>query len=472
MSIPNSRLDWRALLGCAFLGLFCTAFAGCGASGAPSAAEGDSAAESKSGILPVLAISGKSTKPEVDDDDDDDPDDPDDDMDDNDTIDVPKAGTAEWYVHEGTALMLKPPPKTEDVEALKKYRRERNDKVITLSQKAMQLAGKDKSKERVFNLAVHNLLEARSQSALAGDSKSVDALYQDAAALAKRAPDSQAAAEGAHALVNLAYNMAKASTTDSLRWIGEFAVQAQRFAEDFRQDERRSLPLLFTAGRSCELADMTKEALDCYTLIVKGFPASPFAAQVAPIIKRLKLPGNPPQLDGPTLDGDHLSVDDLLGKVVLVVFWSTEVRPFVDQLPRLSAETRKQARRGLYVIGVNLDIDSSVVAPFLAKHKISWPQIVFPETEKRGWNNPLIVNYGIMDIPAMWLIDQSGNVISTNVKLENLAAEVDKLLGESTTREGGAAKYPPKPEEPSSRESILERPGQLQKKKAAAAPSK
>ncbi len=459
MRVLNSRLLW-----CAFLGMTLAVFEGCSSSDAPPGADGDSATASDG--LPVLAISGKTAKPATDDDDadEDDPDDADD-MDDKDTIDVPKEGTAEWFVHEATTLMLKPPPKTVDVEVLKKYRRERNAKVISLSQKAMELSRADKSKERVFNLAVHNLLEARLQDALAGDRKSIDALYDDAAAVAKRAPDSQAAAEGAHALVNLAYNMAKSSTTDTLRWIGEFAVQAQRFAEDCRQDERRSLPLLFTAGRSCELADMTKEALECYTLIVKGFPTSPFAAQVVPIIKRLKLPGNPPQLEGPTIDGDHLAIDDLLGKVVLVVFWSTEVKPFLDQLPQLVAETRKQARRGLFVVGVNLDLETSALGPFLAKNKIRWPQIVFPETEKRGWNNPLVVNYGIMDIPAMWLIDQSGNVVSTNVKIESLAAEMDKLLGETPSRENSVVEFPPKPEEPSSRESILERPGQLQKKK-------
>ncbi len=325
-------------------------------------------------------------------------------------------------------MMLKPPPKTEDVNVLKKYRRDRNEKIISLSQKAIELTHADKTKERLFNVAVHNLLEARLQSALSGDRESIDALYEDAAALLKRDPESQAAAEGAHTLVNFAYNMAKSSPSESLRWIREFAVQAQHFAEDFRNDERRSLPLLFTAGRSCELAGLSKESLECYTLIYKGFPTSPFAARVGPIVRRLKLTGNPPQLTGPTIDGDHVAVDDLLGKVVLVVFWSAEVKPFLDQLPRLLAETRKQSRRGLYVVGVNLDQEAAAVEQFVMKYKIRWPQIFWKETEKQSWNNPIVAHYGIMDIPSMWLIDQSGNVVSTNVKIESLASEINKLL--------------------------------------------
>jgi hypothetical protein len=462
MRVPSLRLVL-----CALFSLTIVALAGCGSADAP-AGDKKASAESKSG-LPVLAIQGKA-RPEADDDaDEDDPEDGDDEMDDKEEIVAPKEGTPEWLVHEATALMLKPPPKTEDVGALKKYRRERNAKIINLSQKAIDMTQADKSKERILNVAVHNLMEARLQSALAGDREQVDALYKDAATLAQRAPESQAAAEGAHTLVNLAYNMAQASDADRLHWIREFAVQAQRFAEDYRNEERRSLPLLFTAGRSCELADQTKEALECYTLIHKGYSASPFAAQVGPMIKRLKLTGNPPQLEGPTIDGDHVAVDDLLGKVVLVVFWSTEVKPFLDQLPRLLAETRKQARRGLYVVGVNLDLEPGPVQQFVVKFKIRWPQIFFPESEKRGWNNPIVAHYGIMDIPAMWLIDQSGNVVSTSVKVETLASEIDNLLGQSAGGERSDAKAASKPANETPRESILERPGQIQKKKSSSA---
>jgi len=453
------------------LGLTIALSQGCGTADSPDGTGEDASADSKPRGLPVLAISGAPARPAADDDDDD-PEDADDDKDEKDEkeeIVAPKEGTPEWLVHEATTLLLKPPPKTEDVDVLKKWRSDRNEKIVSLSQKAIELTHSDKTKERLFNVAVHNLMEARLQSALSGERESIDALYEDAAALLKRDPESQAAAEGAHTLVNFAYNMAKSSPSESLRWIREFALQAQRFAEDFRSDERRSLPLLFTAGRSCELAGLTKEALECYTLIHKGFPTSPFAARVGPIVRRLKLTGKPPQLAGPTIDGDQVAVDDLLGKLVLVVFWSTEVKPFLDQLPRLLAETRKQSRRGLYVVGVNLDQDAASVEQFVVKYKIRWPQLFWQETEKRGWNNPIVVHYGIMDIPAMWLIDQSGNVVSTNVRVESLASEINKLLDPNATDENtdttgvlkSAAELP--------QETILERPGQLQKKKGATA---
>jgi hypothetical protein len=448
--------------------------AGCGNSDAPAGADGTAANEPAAGGPPLLAIAAPKKAPpqpaaDEDDDDDPDPDDEKDDAEDMESAAPPKKGTPEWLVHEATRLRLEPPPKTEDVELLKKHRKDRNEKIIQLSQKAIAEIHNDKEKERLFNAAVHNLMQARLQLALSGDAESIDLLYQDASALFKRNPKSQAAAEGAYTVVNLAYGLAQNSTTDKLRWIKEFAVQSQRFAEDFRGDERRSLPMLFSAGRSCELAGMTGDALDCYMLIVKGFPGSAFGPQVTPILRRLKLPGHPAQLGGPTLDGDRLAVDDLLGKVVLVVFWSTEAKPCLAQLPKILSVTRTQTKRGLYVVGVNLDVDAAAVQQFVVKNKIRWPQIFYPETEKRGWNNPAVQRYGIMDIPALWLIDQSGNVISTSVKVEDLAAEVGKLLDDESPAATDAAAATKaqgtKPAEEQPRDTILERPHSRSTKK-------
>lgn len=443
------------LTGCFFASLiFCTV--GCGGSDRPTA-DAETVAQDQQSSLPTLAIPGKAAAPakgtspgtgtapakaagsakasaEVKasapdlDDDPDDLDDEKDDKDDKAEIVVPKTGTPESLVHEATKLLLEAPPKTEDVALLKQHRKEKNEKIVKLSQQAIAQTHKDPEKERLFNLAVHNLMEARTQLALAGDPEHIDLLNDDAAALFKRDPKSAAAAEAAHAQVNLAYALAKGAPADDAKWLIEFATQARYFAENFPGEERRSLPLLFAAGRSCELPGLAKEALGCYVMILKRFPNSPFAARVTPIVRRLKLVGKPPKISGPTVDGDQVNVDDMLGKVVLVVFWSSQAEPFQEQLPRLMPVLRASSRRGLQVVGVNLDQEPAHMQQFAVKHKISWPQIFFPEPERRGWSNPIASRYGIMDLPALWLIDQNGNVASTNLKVDDLAVEIDKLL--------------------------------------------
>jgi peroxiredoxin len=467
MSVARSRLFWCF---CAGL-IFCAAAAGCGSSETPqetakTADVATATADDQETSLPLLAIPGKAaapakaaspsktagpakstapnkaapskavtpSKPGSDDevDPDDDPEDIESDKEDmaeEQNAVAPKAGTPEALVYEASKLFLQAPPKTEDVAVLKKHRKEKNEKIVKLSQQAIALTHKDRAKETVFNQAVHNLMEARMQLALAGDAEQIELLNEDAVALVKRSPKSAAAAEAAHAQVNLMYGLAKSAPADDAKWLIEFAAAARYFAENFPAEERRSLPLLFAAGRSCEIARLNKEALTSYIMILKKFPANPIAARVTPIVRRMKLVGKPPKVLGPTVDGDQVNIDDMLGKVVLVVFWSSQAEPFQELLPRLMPVLKSSSRKGLQVVGVNLDQESAQMQQFAAKHKINWPQIFFPDAEQRGWNNPIAVRYGIMDLPALWLVDKAGNVVSTTVKVDKLGVEVDNLLG-------------------------------------------
>jgi peroxiredoxin len=376
--------------------------------------------------------------------DDDDPEEPDDPADANAARIELKEGSPEWLIREAMKLRIEAPPKTDDLETLKAHRKERNEKIIKYCQQAIAQVHENPEKERLFSSAVHNMVEARLQLALAGDRDNIDALYEDAAALFKRDPKSSAAADATHTLVNLAYSMAKAGTGSNPQWLGEFARQAAHFAGNFPAEERRSLPLLFTAARSCELAGMTKEAVDGYTLIQQQFPQSQYGGRVAGILRRLKLPGNPPQLSGPTFDDEQVQLDDLLGKPVLVVFWSSAAKTFVDGLPTILEVTRNHSGQGLKVIGVTVDPDATAVSQFAVEHRIPWPQICFKESGKQGWNNPIVTYYGIMEVPALWLIDQSGIVVSTSVTIETLDREIQKLMsagaGSSEASGEGAVK--------------------------------
>lgn len=376
---------------------------------------------------------------------------------------APAKGTPEWFVHETTRLRLEPPPETEDASLLKEHRRQRNLQIVELAHKAIAATHDDPKKERLFDLAVRHLMEARLQLAMTGDEEQIEALYDDAGALFKRDPKSAAAAEGAHALANMAYYHAQHAQADAQTWIEEFARQSRHFAENFPKEERRALPLLYTAARSCEAHGLMKTAASCFDLIKRKFPRSQYATHATAILRRHALPGNPPRIAGPTLDDDHFSIDDLLGRPVLVVFWSTTAEPFQKLLPRLRKVIMAYKKQGLAVVGVNLDLEEQAVRDYVLEQRLSWTQIFFEEPEKRGWNNPVATYYGILEIPALWLVDQSGNVVSTSATIDNLADELALLLPAAARQPGqpgedAGDKVIPTASESDGRPSVLERP--------------
>ena len=52
-----------------------------------------------------------------------------------------------------------------------------------------------------------------------------------------------------------------------------------------------------------------------------------------------------------------------------------------------------------------------------------WPQYF----DGKGWSNAISKGCGIHSIPAMWLLDRQGNLVTTNGR-EDLAGQVEGLL--------------------------------------------
>jgi tetratricopeptide (TPR) repeat protein len=342
-----------------------------------------------------------------------------------------KEGSPDWLVRECMRIRLQPPPKTDDIEELRKSRKERNEQIVQLAQQAIQLTHNDQEQERLFNAAVHHLMEARLQLALQGDREAIDGLYDDAEALWKRDPESAAAAASAHTLVNLAYGFAKNSTKKDLRWLQEFARQASHFAKSFPKQEAKSLPLLFSAARSCELHGLTPEAIACYKQLAAQFPETGYATRSAAVLRRLALPGQAVRLSGPTLAGGQVSVDDFAGRVVLIAFWSQEAAPFEQQRRLIVEAIQKYQKQPVAVIGICLDDDRLAIEDYVARHEITWPQIFFDDEEKQGWSHPIVSYFGVMDVPTYWVIDRQGKVVSVNVKADEIESTIGSLLTET-----------------------------------------
>ena len=126
------------------------------------------------------------------------------------------------------------------------------------------------------------------------------------------------------------------------------------------------------------------------------------------------------------MDGDDLNIETYRGKMVVIVFWATHARPFVEQLPKLMA-TMKKYEKYATIVGVNLDADEGAVEAFLEKSGMTWPQIFSPNRALRGWNSPLAVHYGINNLPTIWLVDPNGVVTDTVIDADHLEARMREV---------------------------------------------
>jgi thiol-disulfide isomerase/thioredoxin len=110
----------------------------------------------------------------------------------------------------------------------------------------------------------------------------------------------------------------------------------------------------------------------------------------------------------------------LEGKVVVVNFWATWCPPCKSEIPGFLEVYKQYKAKGLEIVGISLDETGwKVVKPFVEAYKITYPVVVGDANLARAYG-------GIEGIPASFVIDRKGNIVTQHVgyldkaSLENL----------------------------------------------------
>lgn len=125
-----------------------------------------------------------------------------------------------------------------------------------------------------------------------------------------------------------------------------------------------------------------------------------------------------------TTDGKDISLDRFKGKVLLVDFWATWCPPCRAEVPELVKTYNAYKDKGFEILGISFDQDKAAFEKYLEENKMPWPQYF----DGKGWENEVGPTYGIQSIPAMYLIDGEGKVISTDLRSGKLEEELKKIL--------------------------------------------
>ena len=127
------------------------------------------------------------------------------------------------------------------------------------------------------------------------------------------------------------------------------------------------------------------------------------------------------------LDDKPVSLADYRGKLVLLDFWATWCGPCIAEMPDVKEVYEKYHDKGFEIIGISLDTDEATLRKFIRENQLPWRQVF----DGKGWETPLVQKYGVRGIPAQFLIDREGRVISVKARGERLSDLVEAEIGDT-----------------------------------------
>ncbi|MCS6896578.1 MAG: TlpA family protein disulfide reductase [Nitrospira sp.] len=105
----------------------------------------------------------------------------------------------------------------------------------------------------------------------------------------------------------------------------------------------------------------------------------------------------------PDLEGNHQSLSQYRGKVVLVNFWATWCKPCTTEMPAMQAAYDKLKDKGFVVLAVNELEDEAKVREHIRQYGHTFPVLM-------DRDNKVANQFGVFGLPVSVFIDQKGVV--------------------------------------------------------------
>jgi thiol-disulfide isomerase/thioredoxin len=151
-------------------------------------------------------------------------------------------------------------------------------------------------------------------------------------------------------------------------------------------------------------------------------PGGPNASYARKLIAHPRRAGDrlAPSFSVHTVDGRQISLDELVGKIVVMDFWASWCGPCRESVPELKALTKKYSSSELVLVSFSADTDQQAWKDFLTKHDMDCPQ---------SWDGDggIRKQFDVNVFPTHLVLDQEGFIRERIVGLNPQLSVVGRL---------------------------------------------
>lgn len=132
-------------------------------------------------------------------------------------------------------------------------------------------------------------------------------------------------------------------------------------------------------------------------------------------------------------EGEHISLEDLRGKIVVLDFWGTWCPPCVASIPALRSLNKKFTKEPSFMlIGVSSDSDEEAWKEFTTKEKMIWPQFLDQQRQmQRAFNVSAFPTYIVIDHEGIIRFRSIGTSWERSADLQETIKKYLKLVAKT-----------------------------------------
>lgn len=121
-------------------------------------------------------------------------------------------------------------------------------------------------------------------------------------------------------------------------------------------------------------------------------------------------------------DGKPLSVKEIVAgkKYILIDFWASWCAPCRKEIPNLKTAYSNYAEKGFEVLSISIDKDEKAWQKALVQENMQWPNLHDDDKVSKAFN--------VKTIPATYLVDSKGIIVSDNLRGAALEEKLKELL--------------------------------------------
>lgn len=132
-----------------------------------------------------------------------------------------------------------------------------------------------------------------------------------------------------------------------------------------------------------------------------------------------------PEITLPDPEGDTIKLSSTRGSYVLLDFWASWCSPCRTENPNLLRAYNMYHNRGFQIYQVSLDKTKEAWEKGIQDDKLEkWIHV----SDIKYWNSVVVPLYKIESIPANYLLDKNGRIISSNLRGEALQRKLAELF--------------------------------------------